>query len=620
MNPMYYDLVLLHPPSVYDFRDKIQFMGPISDVVPSTSVFEMYPVGFTSIGGYLERFGYKVKIINLANRMLLNPGFDAEKKIKATRSTVYGIGLHWLPHAQGSLEIARIVRKYHPDSKIIFGGLSSTYFHTDLIKRDFIDAVFRGDSTEKPIALFMRLLELGKTDFSPVPNLTWKDSQGNVRINPLTFVPENLDYIDVPDYRYAIRSVFKYWNFADPLPYNGWLDYPNTALLTVRGCTQGCIICGGSRTGYSLNCSRNHVSPRSPEKLVDDIKFIQKFSRAPIFVIGDIRQTGKVYAEKFLKALSGIRIKNELVFELFQYADEEFFEKVENSVQRYSIEITLETYDEELRKKNGKFVSSNDKLIDTLNFALRHGCRKIDLFFMVGLPHQSYESAMKNVDFCEKIFESCGKDRRVSFFIAPLAPFLDPASKGYENPEFFGYRKFANTLDDHVNLLLEPSWEYTLSYESDLMSRADIVRATYLSSRKLNEFKFRNGLIDKETYLGINYKIDKSMEFIKRIEEIKSKGLDEQMSLLESLKKELKSVKSHEICGDHELKWEVKKNYANFLSLFFVGVRLLFDEWKGELRTHWGHDKADYPEIRALLEEVLLNEHQPSVEHSDSVN
>ena len=606
---MNYDLVLLHPPSVYDFRDKIQFMGPVSDVVPSTSVFEMYPVGFTSIGGYLERLGYKVKIINIANRMLLNPNFNVEKKIKATKSRVYGIGLHWLPHAQGSLELAKIVRKYHPEAKIIFGGLSSTYFHMDLIKRDYIDCVFRGDSTEKPIALFMRLMELGKDDFSPVPNLTWKDRNGKIVVNPVTFIPDNLDYVNVPDYRYAIRSVFKYWNFADPLPYRDWLNYPNTALLTVRGCTQGCIICGGSRTGYAMNCERNHVSPRSPEKLIEDIKFIQRFSRAPIFVIGDIRQTGKKYSDRFLELLSSVQVKNEFVFELFQYADEEFFEKIERSVPRYSIEITLETYDEELRKKNGKFVSSNDKLIDTLNFALKHGCMKIDLFFMVGLPHQSFESAMKNVDFCKEIFNRCGKSKKVSFFIAPLAPFLDPASKGYENPEFFGYKKFAKTIDDHVNLLLEPSWEYTLSYETDLMTRADIVRATYLSSKELNEFKFQNGLIDKSTYLDIKNKIDRSMEFIEKIENIKSKPDGEQQILLRAVKDELKSIKSHEICGDHELKWEVKKNYANLLSLLIVGIGLLFDEWKTELRTHWGHDKADYPEIRELLAETLLNEH-----------
>jgi hypothetical protein len=77
---MIYDLVLLHPPTVYDFRKEMLFTGPISDVVPSSPVFEMYPVGLTSIGDYLERYGLKVKIVNIANRMLLNPNFDVEKK------------------------------------------------------------------------------------------------------------------------------------------------------------------------------------------------------------------------------------------------------------------------------------------------------------------------------------------------------------------------------------------------------------------------------------------------------------------------------------------------------------------------------------------------------------
>jgi hypothetical protein len=40
---MKYDLVLLHAPSVYDFRKNSLLAGPISDVVPSSPVFEMYP-------------------------------------------------------------------------------------------------------------------------------------------------------------------------------------------------------------------------------------------------------------------------------------------------------------------------------------------------------------------------------------------------------------------------------------------------------------------------------------------------------------------------------------------------------------------------------------------------
>ncbi|WP_236719659.1 hypothetical protein [Neobacillus mesonae] len=88
---MRYDLVLLHAPSVYDFRENSLLAGPISDVVPSSPVFEMYPIGLTSIADYLERYGLRVKIINIANRMLMNPHFDVEKNSRASRPALLGL-------------------------------------------------------------------------------------------------------------------------------------------------------------------------------------------------------------------------------------------------------------------------------------------------------------------------------------------------------------------------------------------------------------------------------------------------------------------------------------------------------------------------------------------------
>ena len=76
------DLVLLHAPSVYDFRKKTIMYGPISDVIPSTPVFEMYPIGFSSISEYLSQNGLRVRIINLAYHMLEDRNFDVEKTIK----------------------------------------------------------------------------------------------------------------------------------------------------------------------------------------------------------------------------------------------------------------------------------------------------------------------------------------------------------------------------------------------------------------------------------------------------------------------------------------------------------------------------------------------------------
>ncbi|MEH7155448.1 TIGR04190 family B12-binding domain/radical SAM domain protein [Neobacillus drentensis] len=580
---MKYDLVLLHAPSVYDFRKNSLLAGPISDVVPSSPVFEMYPIGITSIAEYLERYGLRVKIINIANRMLMSEKFDVEAKLKNINTKAFGIDLHWLPHAHGSIELAKIVKKLHPETPVIFGGLSATYYHKELIEYPCIDFVMRGDSTEKLMLLLMNKIEQGNTHYADIPNLTWKKGS-NIGYNPLTYVPKDLDDLDVPGYRYAIRSVFKYRNFLDPLPYNGWLQYPNTALLTARGCSQNCLICGGSKAAYDQNCNRSSLALRSPEKLVEDIKFISRFSRAPIFILHDLRQGGREYVKEFFSRLKELNLQNEVVFELFQYADEEFFKQMNDSVPKYSIEITLETHDEKIRRYNGKFNCTNPKVIDTLNFALKHGCKKIDLFFMVGIPGQTYNSALENIDFCEKIHLACNQDKRIFYFVAPLAPFLDPASPAFENPELHGYKKYCHTLEDHRKAITQPSWKHMLSYETKDMTRDDIVNSTYESAKLLNDFKLKYGLIDEDGYKEINWKIEKSINYIEKIDQVLALPEEQQAGELAKIREEIEELNKYSICGKNELKWEVQKNYANFFSLTLVGLEQLYEDYANKIR------------------------------------
>jgi B12-binding domain/radical SAM domain protein len=584
---MIYDLVLLHPPTVYDFRKEMIFTGPISDVVPSSPVFEMYPVGLTSIGDYLERYGLNVKIINIANRMLINPNFNVEKKIKNLKTKAFGIDLHWLPHAHGSIELAKLVKKYHPNIPVIFGGLSSTYFHKELIQYPCIDYVLRGDTTEKLLLLLLNHIEKQENDFDKIQNLTWKRNN-TYFYNELTYVPDNLDEFNVQGYRYTIRSVFKYLNLLDVLPYKGWMQYPNTALLTSKGCSYNCLICGGSKDAYSLNCNRKKLVMRSPKKLLEDIEFIQRFSRAPIFLLNDIRQGGSCYLDEFFQGLEKLNVKDEIVFELFQSAGDEFFKRIRRATPKYSIELTLESGDEDLRRLNGKLPCSNAKIIDTLKSALNNGCSKIDLFFMVGIPSQDYESAMRNIDFCKMIHRECGGDPRISYFVAPLSPFLDPASPAFENPEQFGYKKFCHTLEDFRQAMLQPSWKYMLSYETNSMTREEIVKATYNSALKLNQFKFDVQIIDNKVYEDVKVKIEKSIEFLDRIDEIMDLPPMEQKQELDHIRNEVELINRHSICGKNELKWEVKKLFANLPSLTYIGLELLIEDFSKRIQCKLG--------------------------------
>ena len=412
-NPFRRDLVLLHPPAVYDFRTKPAFLGPLADAVPSTAMFEMYPVGLTSIAAFLERNHYNVEIVNLAYRMLQDPRFDVVQQLQRMSAPVFGIDLHWLPHVQGALSVIELVKRLHPESRTLVGGLSASYYHDELVRYPFVDFVLRGDSTEEPARQLLQALRESRP-LETVENLTWKRADGTVVVNPLTFVPKDLDYVDVPAYRYLLRSVFKYHSLRNLVPHLEWLHYPVTLLLSARGCTENCSVCGGSKSAYRLICERERPAFRSPEKLAEDVAVIGSFSRAPIFMVHDPRMGGMRRACRLFSLLEALQPPNEMVFELYYPAGDDFFEMVARSIPTWSIEITLESPDEALRKRNGKFPWSNAIVEATIERALAHGCRKLDVFFMTGLPGQRYEDALAIADYAEHLLDRFGFDGRAA--------------------------------------------------------------------------------------------------------------------------------------------------------------------------------------------------------------
>jgi len=509
------DLILLHAPAIYDFRKRPNLLGPISDVVPSTPIFEMYPIGFSSLAEHLERNGIGVRIINLAYRMLSDPAFDAEKMIASLHPVAFGIDLHWLVHAQGSLEIAAICKKYHPHIPVIFGGYSSTYFHDQLIRYPQVDFVMKGDSTEEPMLHLMRALKK-KLDYSSIPNLTWKNEQGEVFSNPITYLPKDLNSF-TNNYKNLFKLAVKYFDSKSMTAIHDWWRYPITAVMTCRGCIHNCIICGGSKYGMKYYCERHHPSFRDPELIANDIRQISRFTSGPIFVIGDLNQPGYPYAEKVLTSLKRKPIENELVFELFEPAPESFFEMLADSVPNFNIEFSPESHDYRIRRKCGKRYT-NEAIELNIQWALMRGCKKFDVFFMIGLPYQTAESVRQTVDYCGELLDKFGP--RVVPFIAPLAPFLDPGSIAFENPDKFGYKIFYHTLEDYRRALLKPSWKYFLSYETCWLTRNDIVTISYEAGKRLSEIKYRHGLITKDEYLEITARIDHAVERVKKIDQL----------------------------------------------------------------------------------------------------
>jgi B12-binding domain/radical SAM domain protein len=582
------DLILLHAPSVYDFRKEAILYGPVSDLVPSTPVFEMYPIGFTTMAEYLERAGLQTRIINLAVRMLDDANFDVESYVRKLDAVAFGIDLHWLPHAHGSIEIARLVKRLHPTRPVIFGGFSSTYFHAELILYPAVDFILRGDSTEMPLLMLMKYLRHGgKAHPAPnsaeykvlegIPNLCWKDSDSQPHANPITYSPDSLDDLLI-DYTQVLKAVVRYRDLASVKPFRNWMKYPITAALSVRGCRYNCTTCGGSACTFRSIHGRTHPAYRSPEKLAQDIRRIGEFSEGPVFVLGDIRQPGEEYTERFLNAISGW--KKPVFLELFDAAPREFFQKVSKALPNFTLEISMESHDEHVRRSFGRPYSDQD-IQNTMDYALEAGVSRLDLFFMVGLKEQTYESVMGTVEFSRKLLAryAAQGEKRVIPFISPLAPFLDPGSRAFEEPEKNGYHLFCHTLEDHRQALLAPSWKYVLNYETVWMDRDQIVDATYEAGRRMNLIKGEYGVIDPEVASATDRRITIARGLIAEIDRIvrTTPDLLERRRQLNMLKIHVDDANLSTVCDKRELEVAMKGMRINMLQ---AAALVVSDWWK----------------------------------------
>jgi B12-binding domain/radical SAM domain protein len=484
------DVVLIHPPSVYDFRERASYYGPISDVIPSSPVFEMYPIGFLTLAAFLRRHGYRVRIINLALLMMRSRRFDVERRLRRLKPALFGIDLHWLPHAQGGPRVAALLKKLHPEIPIVFGGISATYFHEELIQHPAVDFVIRGSVAEPSLLALVRELKGGRR-FESVPDLTWK-RDGEVHVNAPSPPPTSLD--DYPiDLGMMVGDVITHLDFWTTVPFHAWWKHPITAVFTVRGCARGCVTCGASHDAFERFMRVRNPLLRSPEAIAAQVRELGEITRAPIFLVGDLRDGGEEYARRVVEKIGETGVANRIIFEFFDPPSDAVLQAIDRSITRWGAELSPESHDEAIRALMGKGSFTNERMETAIRTMLSLRCEEIDLFYMVGLPGQTYDGVLATIDSIESLFQRF--DKRLSAFITPMGPFLDPGSSTFEQAEAKGYIVHARTLAEHQQLLEQSDWESILNYETRWMTRSEIVDATYAAAERLNGMKAQYGRI-----------------------------------------------------------------------------------------------------------------------------
>jgi B12-binding domain/radical SAM domain protein len=468
-----YDILLIHPPAVYDFRRKPLFPGAMGRTVEGVQ-FAKVPIGVLSIAEYLDRHGYKAMVDNLGDRMTSIPGFDVEQHLKNSSAQIYAVGLHFQQHSQGAIEIARLCKRLHPGSLVVMGGLTATRFHEEIIsKYDFIDAVVRGEA-EKPLLQLTRAYEeYGK--LTPTPNLTFRTDGGQVCVTPLMAASENID-----EYEYTRFDLLEpQTSIYSPDACNRW------SLEVCRGCAYNCTICGGSAYTYEKYLGMRRPAFRSPGRIVADMKRLNDMNVRFIGLYQDPRMGGKRYCQELFATLIKEKPQIErLSLDLLIPADEEFIREIAKIGRRVILHLCPDTGSDKVRKHLGRHYSTA-KLLETVKLCLKYRI-PVTNFFSVGLAAETEDDVKETWALWAQLDELNHEAAVQGYFgdindsvpiggqvLGPIV--LDPGSPAFDAPEKYGYKLLYRNLEEYIHGLSQPVWNQWLNYETQLFDRSAIV-------------------------------------------------------------------------------------------------------------------------------------------------
>jgi len=347
------------------------------------SVVKSVPLGLLSISRYLDREGYKIKIID--QRVDKNWENNLKKELKklpicfgTTSTTGYQI--------LNALTASKIV-KNESDIPIVWGGIHPTLLPKQTLMNKNIDVVTKGEG-ELAFYNLVKNIEKNKS-LEDIKGICYK--KGNKIIENAN--GPFLDLNKLPQTPYHLVNLNDYSQFSFG---------KDISMETSRGCPNNCAFC------FGLLFNKRKWRSIEPTKVIENIKFVvDKFKVNNIWFpddnyFNDIKRANKI-AEGIINEGLDIHWNCEAhVNSLSEFTDKNL-SKIEKSGLRW-LELGVESGSQkilDLINKNitpKQVISLNKKLKDLDNIIPKYN-------FISGFPSETDEDLKKTTDLILKLLK-----------------------------------------------------------------------------------------------------------------------------------------------------------------------------------------------------------------------
>lgn len=284
-----------------------------------------------------------------------------------------------------ALKLAETIKKMHPDSVIIFGGIHPTASPEEVLSFDYIDLVLRGEAENTLFELYNCLKE-GR-DYSNIDGLSYrKEKDGNIIHNKLPEIVTDLD--SLPQFPYDIFAKNKRYSMG--------------FVVSSRGCPYNCIFCSNRVT-----TNKRHRY-KSAQKVVADLELLhKKYGQRTVMFLDDnfLVNRNRIFELTGLIRKKGLHKKMSFSFQgRGDNASEEVLKELYSSGFK-SVFFGIETSSNKLMKviKKGETI---EQIVDAIKMAKRTGFH-VSGTFIYGLPTETHEDRMK----CIRLSKNLGMDQ-----------------------------------------------------------------------------------------------------------------------------------------------------------------------------------------------------------------
>lgn len=448
------EAIIVHPPSAF---------------VSGANPFALAPVGLFSLAARALQEGFEVEIVNVPLEAALS-GKPYAEVVKELDATVYAVSLHWFVHAEGALATVRLLKAVNPSAKVVVGGMTATLFAEE-VARSGADAVVLGEGEEG----FIKYLRYSLRGEEPRDWSGLYARVGRRWVNGGLSPPPDVRKLSYAEGLRVMRHAREYFRIGLQGPLAA--QQPHFWVALARGCVFDCIYCGGSREGYALATGRQGLATRDPALVASELEELAQQGIRIARLTHDPQILGEKWWRAFLKEVRERELDLRVYWESFRLPTKPLLEEASKTFAALDVAISPETASEEVRFKAKRYFT-NAALERALSAAEKVGAL-IELFFLIGLPGESEETARSIPKFASKLVRG-----RRGALVYPLIPYtIDPNSPMALHPDEYGVRVLFRRLSDYARAAMGSRTEDFIGHETRELSR----RRMALLIEELNE-------------------------------------------------------------------------------------------------------------------------------------